>query len=95
MILDNSVKHQINQIIHITKNIGKTEYRRRTYAKKIVVLEPGWISDAFELLEPELYKLVITVTRDDDSPNMYNVPFGRCNLNTPVNESKYKEIHQN
>ena len=44
--------------------------------KNEVVLKTGWISDAFELREPELYKLVITVTRDDDSPNIYNVPVG-------------------
>ena len=36
-----------------------------------------------------------TVTRDDDSPNIYTVPFGRCDLQTSVDESKYEEIHQN
>ena len=35
------------------------------------------------------------VTRDDDSPNIYTVPVGRCNLQTSVDDSKYKEIHQN
>ena len=30
----------------------KTEYRGSTYAKNDVVLEPGWVSDAFELREP-------------------------------------------
>ena len=33
--------------------------------QKKVVLELGWISDDFELREPEFYKLVTTVTRDD------------------------------
>ena len=51
-ILGNSFKHQIHQIIFITSSNGKTEYRGRTYAKNEVVLEPGWISDAFELREP-------------------------------------------
>ena len=36
-----------------------------------------------------------TVTRDDDGPNMYTVPVGRCNLQLSVDESKYEEIHQN
>ena len=74
---------------------GKAEYRGRTYAKNGVELEPGWISDAFELCETEFYKLMTTVTRDDDSPNIYTVPFGRCDLQTSVDESKYEEINRN
>ena len=50
--LDNSVKHQIHQILRITSKNGKTEYYGRTYAKNDVVLEPGCIRDAFELREP-------------------------------------------
>ena len=46
------VQHQIHQILRITRNNGKTEYRGRTYAKNEVVIEPGWISSAFELREP-------------------------------------------
>ena len=46
-ILNNSVKHQIHQILRITSKNGKTEYHGSTYAKNEVVLEPGWISDAF------------------------------------------------
>ena len=53
---------------------------QKTYAKNEVVLEPSWISDAFELREPELYKLVTTVTCDDESPNIYFVPVGRFNI---------------
>ena len=45
--LENSLKQQIHPIIRITSNNVKTEYRGRTYAKNEVVLEPGWISDAF------------------------------------------------
>ena len=44
--------------------------------------------------EPELYKPVTTVTRDDEIPNIYTVPVGRCNVYTSVDESKYEEIHQ-
>ena len=66
-IWENSVKHQIHQIQRITGRNGKTEYRGWTYAKNEVVLQPGWISSDFEFYEPELYKLVTTVTQDDDS----------------------------
>ena len=76
--MENSVKHQIQQTIRITLNNGKTKFSGRTYAENEVVLEPGCIGDAFELREPELYKLVTTVTHDDDSPNIYTAHVGRC-----------------
>ena len=38
-ILENSLNHQIHQILHITSKNGKTEYRGRTYAKNEVVLD--------------------------------------------------------
>ena len=85
----------MHQIIHIIINNGKTEYRGRTYAKNDVVLEPGCISDTFEIREPKFFKLVIMVTRDDNSPNICIVPVVRCNLQTSVDESKYEEIHHN
>ena len=91
--MENSVKHQIHQILRITRKNGKIEYRGRTYAKNDVVLEPGWISDDFEWRETQLYKLVTTVTRDDGNPNIYTISFGRCNLQTLFDESKYEEIH--
>ena len=75
--MENSFKQQIHQIIRIPSNIGKTECRGRTCAKNEVVLETGCISDAFELREPKLYKLVTTVTRDDDSQNIYTAPVGQ------------------
>ena len=59
--------------------------------KNEVVIEPGCISNAFELREPELYKLVKMVTCDDDSQNIYNVPVGICNQQTSDDESKYEE----
>ena len=71
--------------------MAKTEYRGWTYAKNEVVLQPGWISDAFEFRELNFYKLVTSVTRDDDSQNMYTVPVGRCNKHTSVEESKFEE----
>ena len=93
--MDNSFKHQIQKIIQITSKNCKTEYRGRTYAKNEVLLEPGWISDAFELCEPYFYKLVTTVTHDDYSQNIYTVPVGLCDPQTSVDDSKYEEIHHN
>ena len=40
--------------------------------------------------ELELYKLVTTVTRDDDSQNIYTVPVGQCNQQKSFEDSKYK-----
>ena len=81
----------MHQILRITRKNGKTEYHISTYAKNEVVLEPGWISDAFEFREPEFYTLVTTVTRDDDSQNIYTVPVWRCDEVTSVDGSKYEE----
>ena len=75
--MDNSVKHQIDQILRITIKNGKTEYRGRIYAKNDVVLEPGWIRDSFEFYEPEFDKLLTTVARGEDSRNVNTVPIGR------------------
>ena len=49
------------------------------------------ISGAFESCETELYKLVTTVTRDDDIQNIYTVPVERCIQQTSVEDSKYEE----
>ena len=76
--MEKSVKQQIHQIQRITGSNGKTEYRGWTYAKNEVVLQPGWISDNFEFREPELYKLLTTVTLNYDSKSMYTVPVGQC-----------------
>ena len=81
--LENSVKQQILQIKCITGINGKTEYRGWTY-KEIIVLKPGWIRDDFKFCGSEFYKLVTTVTRDEESKSIYNVPVGRCNQQTSV-----------
>ena len=36
-----------------------------------------------------------TVTRDDESPNIYILTVGWGDLQTSVDESTYEEIHQN
>ena len=93
--MENSVKHKIHQILRITSKNGKTKYRGSTNAKNEVVFEPGWISDDFDLSKPAFYNLVTTITRDDDSPNVYTVRIGGCNVLTSVDESKYEEKRQN
>ena len=90
-IFENSVEQQIQQIQRITGRNGKIEYRVWTYTKNEVVLQPSWIRDAFEFREPEFYKLVTTVTHDDDSQHAYTVPVERFNKQTSVKESKYEE----
>ena len=72
----------------ITVGNGKTKYRGWTYAKKEVFCEPGWISDSFELREPQFYKLVTTVTRGDEGRKFYSVPVGQWNQLTTFEESK-------
>ena len=78
-MFEKSFEQQIHLIICITSKNGKTEYRGNTYAKNKVILEPSWISDAFEVRELEFYNLVTTGTRDDDSQNIYTVPVRKCN----------------
>ena len=82
--------HQIYQIQRITGRNGKKEYHGWTYAKRIV-LQPSWIREAFEFREPEFYNLVITVTRDYDSQNIYTVPVVRFNQHTSFQDSEYEE----
>ena len=79
---------KIHQIKRITGRNGKIQYSERKYAKNEVLLEPGWSSDPFEFHEPEFYKLVTRVTRDDDSQNIYTLPVGRCNQQKSVKEYK-------
>ena len=45
-----------------------------------------WISGAFELREPEFYKLVTTVTRGDEIRTFYTIPIGQCNQLTIFEE---------
>ena len=93
--MENSFKQQIHQILRITSTNGKIDYRGRIYAKNEVVLEPVWISDAFELCEPEIYNLATTVTRDDESKNIFTVSIVLYNEQTSDDESKYEEKHNN
>ena len=71
----------------ITGRNGKTEYGVWTYEKNEVLFELDWISDAFELCEPEFYNLAITITHDDESRKFYTVPVGRSNQLKTFEES--------
>ena len=88
--MENSAKQRIQKILCITSKNGKKEYCGRTYAKNEVVLEPGWISGAFDFRDIWFHMLVTTITCDYESPNIYTVPVGRCNQQTSVDESKYE-----
>ena len=63
--------------------------------KNVVALEPGWISGSFECSEPELYKIVTTVTCDETQHKTYTVPVERYDLHTPVYEPKFVDMHHN
>ena len=93
--LDNSVKHQMHQILRNNIKNGKIEYRGRTYAKNEVLLESGWISDDFEFFEPKFYKLGTTVTRNDDIQKIYTVLVGQCNQQKLVEDYKYEDKRNN
>ena len=86
-IFENSVKQQVNQMQSITDNNGEKN-RWWKYAKKEVLFEPGWINDVFELREPEFYKLVTTVSHDDEIRKMYTVPVGIWNQLKAFEEAK-------
>ena len=60
------------------------------YVKNNVVLEPGWISDAFDFREPEFYKLVKTVTRDDESQEKILYPLNDVINRHPLNSKNMR-----
>ena len=72
-----------------------TDIHGRTYANNEVALEPGWIRDNFDFSEPELYKLVKTVTCDVIQHKTYTVPVGRCSLHTSLYEPNFVDMHHN
>ena len=76
-------------------NNGKSEYHGRTYANNVVALEPVWICNNFEFREPELYKLVTTVTCDETKHKTYTVPVWQCALHTSVYVPNFMDMHHN
>ena len=90
-----SIKLKIHKITLITDNNGTTEYHGTTYANNVVSLEPGWIRDNFEFFEPELYKLVTTVTCDETKHKTFTVPVGRCDIHTSQDEPNFVDRYPN
>ena len=93
--LKKSIKLQIHKITRITVNNIKTEYPGSKYANNVVALEPGWTRDNFEFRDPELYKLVTTVTCDETKHKTYIVPAGLCAIHTSVYVPNFLDMHHN
>ena len=49
----------------------------------------------FEFSEPDFYKQVTTARCDETRHITYNVPVGRCSLNTPQEKHNYLDMHYN
>ena len=93
--METSIHPQIHKISRITDSNGKTKYLGRTYANIEVALEPGWIREIFEFSEPDFYKQVTTARCDETQHKTYNVPVGRCSLNTSRDEHNFLDMHSN
>ena len=53
------------------------------------------IRENFEFSEPDFYKQVTTVTCDETQHKTYNVPVGRCSINTSQENHNYLDTHSN
>ena len=60
-----------------------------------MALEQCWIPEIFEFSELHFYKQVTTVRCDETRHKTYNVPVGRCSLNTSQDEHKFLDMHSN
>ena len=93
--METSIHPQIHKISRITDIYGKTKHLGRTFTKNEVALEQCWIRENFEFSEPDFYKQVTTVRCDETRHKTYNVPVGRCSLNTSQEKHNYLDIHYN
>ena len=66
--LKTSIHPRIQKISRITDSNGKTKYLGRKFTNNEVALEKCWIRQIFEFSEPDLYKIVTTVTCDETRP---------------------------
>ena len=92
---ETSIHLQIHKILRITDINGKTKYLGRTFTNNEVALEQCWIHENFDFSEPDFYKQVTTVRLDETRHKTYNVPVGRCYLNTPQDEHNVLDMHSN
>ena len=91
--IGNNILPQIHKISCITDSYGRTKYLVRTFTNNEVALEQCWIRENSEFSEPDFYKQVTTVRCDETRHKTYNVPVGRCSLNTSQDEHKFLDMH--
>ena len=87
--METNILPQIHKISHITDSYGITKYLGRTFKNNEVALEPGWIRENFDFSEPDFYEQVTMARSDDTRHKTYNVPVGRCSLNTSQEKHNY------
>ena len=90
--METSIHPQIHKILRITV---KTKYLGSKFTNNEVALKQCWIREIFEFSEPDFYKQVTTVRCDETRHKTYNVPVGRCSLNTSQDEHKILDMHSN
>ena len=93
--MDTCFHSQIHKISRITDSYGKNKYLGRTFTNNEFALEQFWICENFEFSEPDFYKQVTTVRCDETRHKTYNVPAGRCSLNTSQEKHNYLDMHSN
>ena len=93
--LETNLNPQIHKISRITDIYGITKYLGITFKNNEVSLEQCWIRENFEFSEPYFYKQVTTARCDETRHKTYNVPVGRCSLNTSQEKHNYLDIHSN
>ena len=87
--METNILPQIHKISRITDSYGITKYLERIFKNNEVALEQCWIREIFEFSEPDFYKQVTTVRCDETRHKIYNVPVGRCSLNTSQGEHNF------
>ena len=93
--METNILPQIQKISRITDSYGITKYRGRTFKNNEVALEKCWIRENFVFSEPDFYKQATTTTCDETGHKTFNVPVGRCSLNTSQEKHNYLDMHCN
>ena len=88
-----NIHPQIHKISRITDSYGVTKYIERTFKNNEVALEQCWIRENFEFSEPDFYKQVTDRGSDLTVHKAYNVPVGRCSINTSQEKQNYLDMH--
>ena len=93
--METNFNPQIHKISRITDSYSITTYLGRTFNNNEVALEQCWIRESFEFIEPDFYKQVTMARSDVTRHKTYNVPVGRCSLNTSQEKNKYLDMYSN